>query len=209
MGVFFSYILLGLSLSAPIGPINAAQVDKGIKFGFLHAWVVGIGAMAADLIFMMLIYFGLSQFLDVPFIKTFLWCFGCFVLVYTGIESILKSKQDPANNPILRESPMKSFRTGFFMALSNPLNILFWLGIYGSVLAKTADSFGNYQLFIYSSGIFVGILIWDFVMASIASGFRKHLNTRILQGVSITAGLLLILFGIYFGYQALQLLLGV
>ncbi|MFZ0371569.1 MAG: amino acid transporter, partial [Halobacillus sp.] len=24
MGVFFSYILLGLSLAAPIGPINAA-----------------------------------------------------------------------------------------------------------------------------------------------------------------------------------------
>lgn len=207
MGVFFSYILLGLSLSAPIGPINAAQVDKGIKFGFLHAWVVGVGAMVADLIFMMLIYFGLVQFMDMPFVKTFLWSFGCFVLIYTGVEGILGSKQDPTDGGLVRESPMKSFRTGFFMALSNPLNILFWLGIYGSVLAKTADSFENYQLFIYSSGIFVGIFIWDFVMASVASGFRKHLNTRYLQGISIVAGLFLIAFGFYFGYQALSLLL--
>lgn len=28
MNVFLSYILLGLSLAAPIGPINAAQIDR-------------------------------------------------------------------------------------------------------------------------------------------------------------------------------------
>ncbi|WP_349409841.1 LysE family transporter [Pseudalkalibacillus sp. SCS-8] len=203
---FFSYILLGLSLSAPIGPINAAQVDKGIKFGFLHAWVVGLGAMVADMLFMLLIYFGVAQFLDVPIIKTFLWSFGCFVLIYTGVESIIRSNHDPTNTDVVRESPMKSFRTGFFMALSNPLNILFWLGIYGSVLAKTADSFSQHQLIIYSSGIFIGILIWDFIMASMASGFRKFLTPRMLQGISITAGLFLIGFGCYFGYQAFTLL---
>ena len=39
-GVFsgFSQLyFLGLSLAAPIGPINAAQLDKGIKSGF---WVL-------------------------------------------------------------------------------------------------------------------------------------------------------------------------
>lgn len=43
MSVFLSYIFLGLSLAAPIGPVNAAQLDKGIKGGFLHAWFVGLG----------------------------------------------------------------------------------------------------------------------------------------------------------------------
>lgn len=48
MQIFFSYILLGISLAAPIGPINAAQLDRGIRKGFFHAWMIGLGAVVAD-----------------------------------------------------------------------------------------------------------------------------------------------------------------
>ena len=51
MAIFFSYVLLGLSLAAPIGPINAGQLDKGIKKGFWHAWIFGWGAILADAVF--------------------------------------------------------------------------------------------------------------------------------------------------------------
>lgn len=68
---------------------NAAQLNKGIHNGFLHAWLIGLGAMFGDVLFMLLIYFGVAQFLTTPFMKSFLWLFGFFILVYTGIESIL------------------------------------------------------------------------------------------------------------------------
>lgn len=51
MSVLFSYIILGISLSAPIGPINAAQLDRGARHGFMHAWILGLGAMFADLVY--------------------------------------------------------------------------------------------------------------------------------------------------------------
>lgn len=34
MTVFLTYILLGISLAAPVGPVNAAQLNRGIKKGF-------------------------------------------------------------------------------------------------------------------------------------------------------------------------------
>ncbi|KKK38486.1 hypothetical protein WQ57_07715 [Mesobacillus campisalis] len=40
-----SYIVLGITLAAPIGPVNSARLEKGIKNGFWHAWVVGTGSM--------------------------------------------------------------------------------------------------------------------------------------------------------------------
>ncbi|RBW69248.1 LysE family translocator [Bacillus taeanensis] len=202
MSIFLSYIFLGLSLSAPIGPINAAQLDKGIRNGFFHAWLIGVGAMAADALYMLLIYFGIAQFLSTPFIKTFLWLFGFFVLVYTGIETLKGLKEMTIENKRTDELISKSFSVGFFMALSNPLNILFWLGIYGSILAKTVDYYGTYQLFFYSSGIFIGILIWDIVMAAVASTCKHYLNRRPLQIISLLAGISLICFGIYFGFEA-------
>ncbi|MCA0989528.1 LysE family transporter [Guptibacillus algicola] len=208
MSIYISYILLGLSLSAPVGPINAAQVDKGIRYGFLNAWFVGIGAMVADGIFMLLIYVGIGHIVDSPFMKTFLWLFGFFVLSYTGVESIVKSnsiQNDIAGSR--NEAKSKSFRTGFFMAISNPLNILFWLGIYGSILAQSSSHLGTYHLLIYSTGIFIGITIWDLIMASVASGARRLVSPQVLRIVSILSGVVLIAFGLYFGKQAMIMLL--
>lgn len=207
MGVFLSYVLLGLSLAAPIGPINAAQLDKGIKNGFFHAWFVGVGAVMADLLYMLVVYFGVVHFINTPFMKTFLWSFGCFVLLYTGIESIQSAnKIDLRYEKESGESLPKSFFFGFVMSLSNPLSILFWLGIYGSVLAQTASSYGTQQLIVYSSAIFVGLLIWDFMMAGVASTFRRFMSNRGLTIVSLLSGVSMILFGVYFGIQAFKLL---
>lgn len=206
MGVFFGYIFLGLTLAAPIGPVNAAQLDKGIKSGFFHAWLVGLGAMAADVIYMMMVFFGVVHFLEIPFMKSFLWSFGFFVLVYTGIESILSAGKVSSSTSSNEESPARSFFSGFFMSISNPLTILFWLGIYGSVLAKTSAEYDIAHVIIYSIAIFIGLFIWDITMAAIASSFRKYLNQKILAAISILSGLSLIGFGVYFGIQAYKLL---
>ena len=209
MSIFISYIVLGLSLSAPMGPINAAQLDKGIRFGFLHAWLVGVGGMVADAIFMLLIYFGIAQFIDIPIIKLFLWIFGFFILTYTGIESLLKSGDHEAYaGKNQSETKGKAFRTGFFMAISNPMSILFWLGIYGSILAKTSSSYESWQVLVYSMGIFLGITIWDVTMAGVATGARKLVSPGILRFISIVSGIVLMGFGIYFGVEACRLLFG-
>ncbi|WP_281885741.1 LysE family transporter [Paenibacillus sp. YYML68] len=208
MNVFLSYMMLGISLSAPIGPINAAQLDKGLKNGFWHAWIVGFGALLADVLYMLCVYFGVVHFLETPFMQTFLWLFGCFVLLYIGLESVLKAGDAASYQARGDETLTRSLLSGFLMALTNPLNILFWLGIYGSVLAKTASTFGMKELILYSLGIIAGILLWDIIMASIASTFRKVLTPRMLRFISIASGVSLIGFGLYFGFQAAKLLFG-
>ncbi len=206
MNVFFSYILLGFTLAAPIGPINAAQLDKGIRYGFWHSWLIGVGSMLADAVFMLLIYFGSAHFLTTPFMKTFLWLFGCFGLTYTGVESFKKADNIGTSGQDQNESPLRSFTSGFVMTLSNPISILFWLGIYGSILAKTAEKYGTWELLLYSSGIFIGLMLWDFAMASMSSLFGKYLNVGVLTWISRASGLVLIGFGLYFGLEAFRLL---
>lgn len=206
MGIFFSYVFLGLTLAAPIGPVNAAQLDKGIKSGFWHAWLVGLGAMIADIIYMLGVYLGVIQFLEIPIVKTFLWSFGFFVLIYTGIEGIISAGKIETQMRNRNESAFKSFTSGFLLSISNPLTILFWLGIFGSVLAKTASQYDQIHLFSYSFAIIIGLLIWDVTMALIASSFRRFLSGKILAAISIFSGISLIGFGIYFGYEAVMIL---
>ena len=208
ISVLISYIFLGLSLAAPIGPVNSARLDKGIKNGFWHAWIVGAGSMIADAIFMLFVYLGMVNFLDIPVVQIFLWLFGGFILIYSGFESIIGVNRVNLTYSRKKDSLRKCFFTGFVMSITSPLSILFWLGIYGSILAKTAQENGTSQLLLYSCMIFVGLTLWDLFVAGLTTGFRKLLNDISLKIISVISGLSLLGFGGYFGYQGLKALFG-
>lgn len=203
ISLLFSYILLGFTLAAPIGPVNSARLDKGIKNGFWHAWIVGAGSMIADGIFMLIVYLGMVHFLEIPIVQIFLWLFGGFILIYSGIEGIVNAGVVTLDDRSGKDSLRKCFLTGFIMSITSPLSILFWLGIYGSVLAKTAQMNGPGSLLLYSSMIFLGLTLWDLLIASLTTGLRKFLNSYILKSISIISGLSLIGFGLYFVFEGI------
>lgn len=204
INILFGYIILGLTLAAPIGPVNSVRLDKGIKNGFWHAWVVGAGSMIADAIFMLLVYLGMVHFLNIPVVQIFLWLFGGFVLIYSGVESIMGINSVTLSYNRKKDSLISCFLTGFIMSITSPLSILFWLGIYGSILAKTAQVNGTSSLLIYSCMIFIGLSLWDIFIASLTTVFRKFLNEHILKVISIISGVSLLGFGIYFGYLGIK-----
>ena len=208
VSILFSYILLGFTLAAPIGPVNSARLDKGIKNGFWHAWVVGAGSMIADGCFMLMVYLGMVHFLEVPIIQIFLWLFGGFILIYSGVEGIAGINTITLADSRGKDSLSKCFVTGFIMSITSPLSILFWLGIYGSVLAKTAQVNGTEMLLVYSSMIFLGLTLWDILVAGLTTGLRKFLTLSSLRMISIFSGVSLIGFGLYFGYQGIYALFG-
>jgi len=59
---------------------------------------------------------------------------------------------------------------------------------------------------IYSTAIIIGLLIWDIAMASIASSFKRFLTSGLILFISVISGLSLIGFGIYFGIEAIKVL---
>jgi threonine/homoserine/homoserine lactone efflux protein len=92
------------------------------------------------------------------------------------------------------------------MSLLNPLTILFWLGIYGSILANNAGVSTEFQLILNSAAILLGISMVDIIMSFLSGGARKLLSNKFLKGVSIVSSISMIGFGIYFGIQAYQAL---
>lgn len=151
---------------------------------------------------MFLVYLGIGRFIEYPFIKSILWSFGCFVLLYTGIENLLTMHKVKLNSNFKRIIRLRhSFISGFLIALLNPLTILFWLGIYGSVLVG-GSNLNTFEIGMYSVCILLGILLVDFIMASISSGSRKILSSNFLNVVSAVSSISMIGFGIHFGILA-------
>ena len=205
MDSVFTYMFFGISMAATIGPVKSVLINTGLKSGFFHAWFFSLGALATDIVYMFIVYFGVGQFIDSVALKVFLWSFGCLVLVYTGIENLLTLNKIEMNLKTgIRNRYRKSILSGFLMSWLNPLTILFWLGIYGSILAKTAGVSTGYQIIINSIAILLGITLVDFIYAFLSSVARKLLTLRLLIIVTIISSLIMIGFGIYFGMHAYQ-----
>lgn len=118
MGAVFSYVLLGVALGAPIGPVNAAQIMKGLTGGFLRSWLVGIGALTADIFYMLLVYLGMVHFIQIPLVKAFLWSFGCFVLFYTGFEAIVQAGRIASEERSSADTLFRSYVYGFMISIA-------------------------------------------------------------------------------------------
>ncbi|MBK3495437.1 LysE family transporter [Viridibacillus sp. YIM B01967] len=203
MNSIIPYFFLGVSLATPIGPVKATLLNTGFKNGFFHAWFFGLGAVVTDILYMIMVYFGIAQFIEMPFVKTLLWSFGFFVLMYTGIENLLTVNNIELDSKFRKVVRLRhSLLSGFLMALLNPLTILFWLGIYGSILVGGATTMTGYKIILYSITILLGIALVDFIMASISGGSRKILSPSFLKIISIFSSISMIGFGIYFGIQA-------
>ncbi|MDP5273380.1 LysE family transporter [Chengkuizengella axinellae] len=204
--LLFKHIILGLSIAAPIGPINIEILRRGLSQGFWSSLFVGAGGMTADCILMFLMYQGFARLLTIQGVQLTLIIFGAVVLIHTGLQSLLKHKQSLVVNESVHSnnrSLMNSFLTGAFIAAFNPLNVLFWLGIYGSVLSDTFNEDNKIKAFIISSAVFIGIGLWNLNLALIVHFGRKSLNPSTLKRISTVASLIILGFGLHLSYQGM------
>ncbi len=205
MSSLFTYMFFGISMAASIGPVKSVLINTGLRNGFFHAWFFSLGALTTDIFYMFIVYFGVGQFIDSVLLKVILWSFGCFVLLYTGIETLLTLHKIELNLRSRKRNRLRhSILSGFLMSWLNPLTILFWLGIYGSILAKNAGASTGYHIIIYSIAILLGIALVDFIYAFTSSVARKKLSNKFLRVVSLFSSFIMIGFGIYFGILAYQ-----
>lgn len=202
--LFITYVVLGISLSLPAGTMTIEMSKQGLKNGFLHGWLVGVGGMTIDLLMILIFYFGFSSFLTLPTVQVIMWLIGCLFLLYIGIESIKEANQPFSvgeDGPVNR-SLAKSYVTGVIMAIT-PANIVFWIGIFGTALTASLSGVNGYQFFFVAAGILAGILIHDLALMGIIHYSRRFVSQGFVKWTSIIAGVLLIGFGGYFGYSFL------
>jgi threonine/homoserine/homoserine lactone efflux protein len=201
-------ILLGLTLAAPIGPVNLEIIKRGLNSGFKQAFLTGAGAMCADTTYLILIFFGLTSFLNFAFMKIFLGIAGSIILIYLGVMSAKEffRKADATENKPHRLFKT-SFVTGYVLAISSPMTIVWWTGVFGALLAAQTHTQTTISAFFSCLSILLGCFLWVFSLAAALHWGKKIINEKITRFISFFAGLFLILFGIYFLYRAVGLII--
>ncbi len=195
-------ILLGLTLAAPIGPVNVEIIKRGLASGFREAVLTGAGAMCADATYLTLIFFGLTAFLNNEPLKIGLGVIGSFILIYLGVMSVRDFfRKTPAGGGDRRRIFKQPFVAGFALAISSPMTIVWWTGVFGALMASQGPFKTSLSAFLSCLSILLGCFLWVFFLAVALHGGKKLINERITRLISMIAGLFLVGFGIYFLYR--------
>jgi threonine/homoserine/homoserine lactone efflux protein len=215
-------VVFGLALAAPPGPMNAIIAEESVLRGWPAGFKAGLGAMSADLCFLLLSLAGAVAVIDdLPTLRATMIGIGGLLMLYFayGAASDVQATLAPEATT---DGQSKGFRKAFVLALTNPYQILFWLTVgigllqqgshdllaetpyLGDALAGTlVVQTGSVALLV---GLFGGILVWilGFPAALVAAGRRID---RVAPAVAAVSALVLAGFGVAFLWDAATTLL--
>jgi threonine/homoserine/homoserine lactone efflux protein len=212
---FLRNVLLGITLAIPLGPASLAVIQTGLRSGFLRAWLTGIGVTLADTTYLLVVYFGLSGLMGIAAVKVMVWILGALVLFYLGWQSLrglwasarksdfLDAGQDGEGLPG-RNTGRNPLLVGYLVNISNPIAVVFWAGIYGSLIGAAVAAGGDKTDALFSgAAILLGILSWHTTTSFLSHWGKRLLNEKIARYISALAGVALILFGLRFAWNAI------
>lgn len=211
LGIGFAF---GLALAVPPGPINAIIAEESVSHGIRPGVRAGLGAMSADICFLVLAAIGLGPFLLArPTIQAAMIGIGGLLMLYFGYAAI----RDAVRGSQWAEGPQKhaqGFRKTFVLSITNPYQFIFWMTVGLTLLRPDRIDIGGYlpliSAFVIETGrpllfvgLFGGVVVWivAFPVSLHVVGRRIDRFAPIVSGAS---AVILLAFGSVFLLEALS-----
>ncbi|MBU0526936.1 LysE family transporter [Candidatus Micrarchaeota archaeon] len=206
MNIVIEGILLGLSISAPIGPTSIEIIRRSSKYGWKSAFIFFLGALTALIAYLVLAILGLSFLLQPGIISNALLFVGSIVLFYLAYSSYKDYIGTGRTYHFNEVENKQNFIPGMVLTISNPAVLVMWTGIMGAELATCSANIE--QGLMISSGVLVGVCLFFCSLIAVVQKFREKLNKNTFKWIALVSAILLTYFAIKFGFEFIRILLG-
>jgi threonine/homoserine/homoserine lactone efflux protein len=192
---FLKGVIIGASVSAPVGPIGLLCINRSLTEGRVRGFVSGLGAAAADMCFCLIAGFGftfVSRFLE----EQTLWVslVGACGLVFLGLR-IFFSGAEERSCAVSGGDLAHVFLSTFALTLINPVTILFFVALFTS-LGVTLSHEDYPSLVLLITGVLVGAVLWWFILTSCISLLHRKLTQATIRWVNRISGVIVMVLGL-------------
>ncbi len=192
--LFIKGIIVGISTSAPLGPLGILCIQRTINKGVLSGFVTGFGAAFADIIYASIAGFGISIIAD------FLREYQIIIRILGGIILLIVGIMIFRSNPVkqIRQQNQQNyfgyFISSLFITITNPITIVVFGAVFASLGLDQVSSMN--PIIITLAGIFSGALLWWLSLIISVNIFRNKIRLRNLWWINKITGVLVSLFGL-------------
>lgn len=198
LDIIFKGMLIGILVSAPMGPVGILCVQRTLNKGRWYGFVTGIGATVSDLIYALITGLGMSFVMNLVYNsqnRFFLQIAGSIMLLFFGIYSW---RSNPVKN-IHRSSKTKGtlFHNGltaFFVTLSNPLIILLFMAVFAQLAFIMPGK--PLEMCIGYLSIIAGALLWWFGLTWLIDKIRNKFEETGIIIINKVIGSIVILISL-------------
>ena len=194
MQSFIQGVLMGLGVSVPIGPINVLIMSYALR-SYTKALCLGLGAMSADMLYLVLSAFGISQLAKIPIVFACISLFGAAFLLYIALDIYRQAKKSVQIQSVEHGSHVAVFGKGFLLNIFNPYVIMFWLSVSASI--------GRERFGLALAGLVCGILSWITLFALAVYKSRAKISDRAARAFAYISALILLFFALKLIYAVI------
>jgi threonine/homoserine/homoserine lactone efflux protein len=193
-------IIIGILVSAPVGPVNVLCIQRAIERGFWGGIAAGLGAMLGDGLVALCAALGVGAISGaVQYHRLTIQVLGGFVLVAFGARLFFATPRIVPMAMGARAETLRDFvwdiPQTFLLTITNPGAVLGLFAIFGGV-----SSFVEVESYVDAltivAAVMGGSFLWWFSLSHLIGRFRHLLNEQRLRLINQITGLLLLGFGV-------------
>jgi threonine/homoserine/homoserine lactone efflux protein len=199
----FKGLLIGLSISAPIGPVGVLCIRRSLAFGRVSGWVTGLGAATADVICGCAAGFGMNSVAGLlTGAGPWLGGIGGVLVCLMGLGICFRppggaKTKEPVGTGIL---PVYGF--ALFVTLINPLTLLSIVAIFSGLgIGVTTDRPGTA---VFIAGLALGAMLWWYLLSQAATMVRAKVSEGWMRRINLFSGLAILALGAHLVVSALK-----
>lgn len=189
----------GFVASIPLGPSGLESVNRSISSGFRSGFKVSLGAVFADITYIVLINLGLFNiFVNRPRFEGLFWIVsGLVLMLFTKLSSKSKNSSNSTLADKLSSYTSNGFLAGFLITFLNPTTPSLWIALSGTVLNLWRIRGRIFFIFSVLSMI-IGSITWFCLLNVLASKGFKALKSNYAKNTSNILNYFLLILGIIF-----------
>jgi threonine/homoserine/homoserine lactone efflux protein len=197
----------GFVVSIPVGPVNLTVINHALRKGFVAAFLVGLGAIAAELIYAMLMLAGHSTILNH---RTVVWTMrvaALVVMALLGLRNLLMKSEKVEAGAVKaaqvdeRWHHPRSFLLGFVLTISNFVLALVWATLAALLFAHewVQSSWASRSACL--TGVLGGGALWFFLLAFFVSRAHRRVKPNVLTALVRGSGVVFLAFAALLAYR--------
>jgi threonine/homoserine/homoserine lactone efflux protein len=204
MNEFLAALPFSLLLVASTGPVFFVIIETSISRGARRAFCVDLGAVLADIIFILIALLGAKTVHQSLESNPYWYLLGGVVLFVFGLLSLFitrkhKSKIVFASEELSRGNFLFFIAKGFLLNFINIGVFLFWLGLV--VVFGAKYQMDNTKLLYFFGYILIIYLSFDWIKIYLAKQLKTILTPQVIYKLKQFVHLILMVFGLFFVFQ--------